>query len=122
MDDVFFWLPMIYVFLFSLGLGLILSVINVFFRDVKHLYGVFVTMWMYLSAIFYPVESLSPELQNFMRFNPMYHYIKMFRGMFLDGTLPSLKENLLCLGMGLAMIGIGLIVFRKNQDKFILHI
>lgn len=119
---LFFWLPMIYVFLFSLGLGLILSVVNVFFRDVKHLYGVFVTLWMYLSAIFYPVESLSPELQSFMRFNPMYHYIKMFRGMFLDGILPTLKENVLCLGMGLAMIGIGLIIFRKNQDKFILHI
>ena len=117
-----FWVPLVYVFLFSVGLGLILSAINVFFRDIKHLYDVFLTLWMYLTPIFYPVTSLSDDLRKIMGLNPMYHYIVMLRGMFLDGTLPSLEENFTCLCMGFVTIIIGLIFFKKTQDRFILYI
>ena len=117
-----FWVPLLYVFLFALGIGLILSAINVFFRDIKHLYDVFLVLWMYLTPIFYPVTSLSDDLRRLMGLNPMYHYIVMLRGMFLDGVLPTMSENLICLGMGLATIAVGLVFFKKTQDRFILFI
>lgn len=119
---MFIWLPMLYVFIFSTGLGLILASANVFFRDTKHLYNVFLTLWMYLTPLFYPIESVSPETQRIIQYNPLYHFIAMFRGMMLDGVLPSLQENIICLSYGLAMVIIGLICFKKSQDKFILHI
>lgn len=117
-----FWLPMLYVFVFSTGLGLILSAINVFFRDIKHLYGVFLTMWMYLTPLFYPIEAVPENVQRVIRFNPLYHFIAMFRGLFLSGTVPTLKENLLCGGISLGFLAAGLFIFKKTQDKFILHI
>ena len=119
---LFIWLPMLYVFIFSTGLGLILASANVFFRDTIHLYGVFITLWMYLTPLFYPIESVSAETQKIIGYNPLYHFIKMFRGMMLDGVLPSFNENVTCLITGLAMVLIGLVCFKKSQDKFILHI
>lgn len=119
---LFFWLPMLYVFVFSTGLGLILSAVNVFFRDVKHLYGVFLTLWMYLTPLFYPFDAVPESVQNIIRYNPLYHFIEMFRGMLLDGVLPTLRENLICTGVSAAVLIIGLLCFKKMQDKFILHI
>lgn len=119
---LFIWVPMLYVFIFSTGLGLLLASANVFFRDTKHLYGVFLTLWMYLTPLFYPIESVSPEVQKIIGFNPLYHFISIFRGMMLDGVLPDLRENMICLGIGLAVLLLGLICFKKSQDKFILHI
>ncbi len=117
-----FWLPMLYVFIFSVGLGLILASINVFFRDIKHLYSVFITLWMYLTPLFYPVESLSEGLQSLMWLNPLYHFIVMFRGLFLYGTIPTLGENLICLFIGCVTVAIGLVIFKVTQDRFILQI
>ncbi|MCM1523282.1 MAG: ABC transporter permease [Ruminococcus sp.] len=119
---LFIWLPMLYVFIFSTGLGLILASANVFFRDTKHLYGVFITLWMYLTPLFYPIESVSERTRSVIEINPLYHFIKMFRGMMLDGVLPTFRENVICLSLGLVMVTIGLISFKKCQDKFILHI
>ena len=119
---LFIWVPMLYVFIFSTGLGLVLASANVFFRDTKHLYGVFLTLWMYLTPLFYPIESVSPEVQKIIGYNPLYHFISIFRGMMLDGVLPSFRENIICLGTGLVVLLLGLFCFKKSQDKFILHI
>ncbi|MCC8043176.1 MAG: ABC transporter permease [Oscillospiraceae bacterium] len=117
-----FWVPMIYVFIFSTGLGLILAALNVFFRDVKYLYGVFLTLWMYLSALFYPAESLSEEAQQLIRFNPIFRYIDMMRGIILYGVMPTIKDNVICLSVGIAVLAVGFILFKKAQGRFILHI
>ena len=53
-----------FIFLFSLGMGYLLSVLYVFFGDVRHLYSVFLTLWMYLSALFYPLELLPETMQR----------------------------------------------------------
>ena len=72
--------------------------------------------------IFYPFESVPEMVQNIIRLNPLYHYIEMFRGLIMYGTLPTLRENLLCGGMGIGILLIGVLFFKKTQDRFILHI
>lgn len=119
---ILFPIPLIYVLVFSTGLGLILATMNVFFRDTEHLYGVFVTAWMYLTPIIYPMEILPEVMQKMMILNPLYHYVEYFRMVVLYGMVPSLKENIVCLACSLIFLIIGLIVFKKNQDKFILFI
>ena len=57
-----------------------------------------------------------------MRLNPMYHYITFMRELVLNGNFPSMKENLLCMVMGLFMVALGLLVFYKKQDKFVLFV
>lgn len=76
-------------FLFATGLGYILSVLYVFFGDIKHLYGVFLTILMYLSALFYPVENVNPMLQKVILVNPIYNYIACARLCILQGELPT---------------------------------
>lgn len=117
-----FFIPMIYIFIFAFGLNLILSTLNVFFRDVGHLWGVFVTVWMYATPIIYPINIVPEWLQSIIRFNPLYHYVTYFRNVMIYGTVPSLTDNLICFGFSLIFLLVGVTVFRKNQDKFVLHI
>ena len=121
-------LAVFYCFLFICGMSLLLSALTVFFRDIIHLYGVVLTMWMYMTPVFYQlnlVEGSDPIfvfIRNIIRCNPMYHYITYFRDVIIYGTIPSLKENLVCLGFGIVFFMIGWLVFRKTERRFILHI
>ncbi len=117
-----FLVPMLYLFIFSLGLSLLLAAVYIFFRDIGHIYGVLLTVWMYASPVIYPVSILPAWLASVMKLNPLYHYITYFRSIMLYGTLPSLSDNLICLLFSVAMLCFGITVFRKSQDKFILYI
>lgn len=116
------WIPLIYIFLFNFGLGLILSATNVYFRDIGHIYGVLLTAWMYLTPIFYSVDILPVQVKNIIQINPLYHYVSFFRQIVLDGTFPSIQQNLICFGYGAVVFVIGIIVFYRLQRNFILYI
>lgn len=115
-------LLLLYVVLFSAGVGMALSALAVFFRDVCHLWGVIITAWTYATPLFYPVEILPDWAMPLMQYNPMYHYVSYFRDLILSGTVPGLQENLLCLGMALVAFAIGLLLFKKTEKKFILYV
>ena len=111
-----------YVIMFSLGIGLLLSALAVFFRDIVHLWGVIITAWTYATPIFYPVTMLDGWMQQVMQFNPMYHFVSYFRDIMMYSTMPSIFENLMCLGGAVGMLAVGIFVFRKLEKKFILSI
>lgn len=113
---------LIYVTIFSLGLGLVLATLAVFFRDVIHIWGVIQTAWMYATPIFYPRDILPSWMLTFESFNPLYHFIFYFRDIVLWGNTPGITENLVCIGMAVGMLAIGLIAFRSMQRKFILYV
>ena len=115
-------LLLLYVVLFSAGVGMALSALSVFFRDVCHLWGVVITAWTYATPLFYPVEILPEWAMPIMQYNPMYHYVTYFRDLILNGTVPGLQENLLCLGMAVVAFAIGLLIFKKTEKKFILYV
>ena len=86
-----FGLPMLLVIamipaflLFEMGLGLALSAIYVYGRDIKHFYGVFLTLWMYLTPIFYKVGqngllTADSFALKVVECNPMYYFVQYFR-------------------------------------------
>lgn len=117
-------LPLLLFFmvLFCSGLGMLLSALAVFFRDVCHLWGVIITAWTYATPLFYPVTMLPDWMQAAEVFNPMFHYVSYFRDIAMYGTMPSLTENLICLGIGLATFIAGLAVFKVTEKKFILYV
>ncbi|MBQ5333684.1 MAG: ABC transporter permease [Oscillospiraceae bacterium] len=118
-----FIIPMLYALVFAFGLGLVLAALTVFFRDVEHLYSVWVTIWMYLTPIIYPEELVaSTSIATVMKCNPMYYYVHMLRSVVMYGTLPSLNEHIICIAFSLMMLVLGLGLFKKVQDKFILYI
>ena len=110
------------VVLFSMGLGLVLSSLAVFFRDTIHLWSVVLTAWTYATPLFYPLDLLPPALQSAMAFNPMYQFITYFRDIMMYGVTPTMEQNLICLGMALVTFAVGVLVFRKTEHKFILYV
>ena len=115
------WLPSI--FLFSLGISFALCSIYVRFRDIKHFYEVFLTLWMYATPIFYTIEGLElgPKASLIMKLNPMFYYVDYVRDL-LMGVVPSWQTHLICYGVGIAMFAIGAFIFRLSRKKFILYI
>lgn len=113
---------LILLYIFVVGFGLILSTLNVFFRDMEHLYGVLIMVLMYLSAIFYPASIIPEKFQLLFFFNPVFHYIEGFRQSVYYATPLDWGNLLYCFVAAFGILIIGIITFKKNQDKFILYI
>lgn len=108
--------------LFCLGLGMTLSTMFVFFRDIGHFYGVLMLLWMYLTPIFYPVSLLKDRAEFVLWCNPLYYYVCTFRNLVCDGILPPFPVwfgGILIAGITFI---IGSYVFYKNENRFILYI
>ena len=115
-------LLLMYIMLFCIGLGLLLSALAVFFRDVCHLWGVVIMAWTYATPLFYPMAILPEWMQFAENFNPMYHYVTYFRDITMNGIMPGFNEQLVCFGMAIITFFIGFIVFKATEKKFILYV
>ena len=114
---------LVYILIFCIGMGLILSVLVVFFRDIQYIYHAVTTAWLYLTPIFYPLDQLSPKLTWMIKhFNPMYFYIGQFRDVVYYHQIPGPKIFTAGCIAAVVMMLIGTGTFFKNQDKFILYI
>ena len=116
-------LVIIQVYIFCCGLGFFLAQLNVFFRDMQHIWRAFTTAWMYATPLFYPIESLPDKIQFAIKgFNPLYYYVAQFRDMVYIGQFPG--PRIFWGGWIIAIVTftIGVLLFKKNQDKFILYI
>lgn len=107
---------------FSLGVGMVLSTLMVFFRDTQFLWSVVCMAWMYATPIFYS-ESIIPEKFYFIvRFNPLYHFIKNIRICLINGISPEPRAYAYCFIFALVSLLLGSFIFKKNQDKFTLYL
>lgn len=114
--------PILCLIVFNIGMGLLLSALFVFFRDISYLYDIFTLLLMYMSAIFYTVENYSPATQKLFLCNPVYCYIKYFRLVVIEGNIPSLSYHLLCAFYALVMVGIGGLIYKKYNHKFLYYV
>ena len=114
--------PIVCMVVFNIGVGLILSALLVFFRDIGYLYDIFTLLLMYMSAIFYTVETFSPNLQKLFLLNPVYCYIKYFRIVVLDASIPSLAFHLLCAAYALCVVVLGGWIYKKCNHKFLYYV
>lgn len=117
-----FPLDVLLLLLFTIGLSQILSVIYVFFADVKYLYSVVLSLWMYLSALFYPIESLPWVMQSALEMNPIYLSIAIARGLVMYGVMPEAVLWIrLCIWSVVSMAA-GYLVFRKCENQIVQRI
>ena len=119
---VFVPIPLLFLVGFSLGIGLILAAITVKFRDIMHLYSVFTTALMYLTPVIYPMSILPDWLSPIVKANPVTNILLMFRDVMLNGNFPNILGILIAFIETALALGVGLYVFYKNQDQFILNI
>ena len=109
-------------FFFSLGIGMLLATMMVFFRDTQFLWGIFSMLLMYLTPIFYPENIIPSGFLSIYRLNPLNQVITFIRTLLIDGVSPAPQAYLTCTLVCMIPFLLGLLVFQKNQHKFVLHI
>jgi lipopolysaccharide transport system permease protein len=120
LDWRIFWLPIIIALQFFLvvALGLWLSAINVFKRDLSIALPNVLTIIMFVTPIFYPIENMPDLVQKLSFANPFYLISDAYRGVFLRSTSPSLMAMLYIFFLSLVIFYFGLGVFRKAKGNF----
>lgn len=114
--------PICCLILFNIGVGLILSAFFVFFRDVQYLYDVLLKLLSYLSAIFYTIDRYSPAAQNLFLLNPLYLFIRYFRKIVIEATIPTIWFHLLMAADVAIVMVAGCLIYKKNNTKFLYYI
>lgn len=114
--------PVICLIIMNLGIGLILSALYIFFKDIQYLYRLFTQVVMYGSAIFYSIDILPQHLQAVFYCNPIFVCITYFRSIVLYNTVPDLHMHLLLAGYALALFAIGCWIYKKNNYKFLYYV
>lgn len=122
--EAFLLLPfvLLMLFLLSYGVGLILATLMVFFRDTQFLWGIFSMLLMYLTPVFYPESIIPAQFLTVYKLNPLYHVLRFMRSILIDGVSLEPKAYLYCIILCTLPLLIGVLIFRKNQDKFVLNI
>lgn len=127
--QIWVWLPLTVLFMvllgmFSVGLAMVFAIINVHFRDMQHLVGILLRLWMYLTPIIYPIslveDAVSPKtawLVDLYHLNPMEHFSVAFRNLLYDNRMPAGSDVIWCVLAAFGMLAIGFWVFAKNEKK-----
>lgn len=114
--------PILMLVLFNIGMGLILSALYVFFKDIQYLWSVFTMLLMYASAIFYTIEQYSETVQYMFLLNPVYLFIRYFRKIIIEAMVPSLWFHLLMLADVVIVVGIGCWMYKKYNTRFLYYV
>lgn len=105
--------------LFILGGVLLLSILNVFFRDLSHILQIGLLGLFYLTPILYPITLLSGNLLNVIKLNPFFYFINLFHLIIFEATPPGWPEWAACIGLTALSLTLGVLVFQKNEQDVI---
>lgn len=114
--------PVCLLLLFNIGVGLVLSAMFVFFRDIQYLWSVFTRLLMYMSAIFYSIETYPEHVRNLFLLNPIYLFIRYFRKIVIEATIPSIWFHLLMLLDVAIVMGLGCWMYKKYNTRFLYYV
>ena len=114
--------PIACLLLFNIGVGLILSALYVFFRDIQYLWTVFTQLLMYMSAIFYMIDDYSYTVQCLFLLNPVYLFIRYFRKIVIDAIIPTAWFHLLMLADVFVVLGVGCWMYKKYNTSFLYYV
>ena len=82
----------------------------------KHLYYVLLTLWMYMSALFYPVDQLKGIVRMVIQINPVFNYIDCMRTIVMKGRLPDVTQMIYIAAWGIVMYLVGFVVFNRHRN------
>lgn len=117
------FVPMILLLIFSTGVGLILSVLCVYFRDIEYIWDVVTQLLFYMVPILYPLQNITTEwITVVIKINPLYSMIELFRQCVLYGYMMSWKLLLYATVVSVITLGIGILFFRWKSDDIIYHL
>ena len=105
--------------MFALGLGMIIGVLNVFFRDVGQLFGIVLQFWFWLTPIVYPLSTLPAWAQKLVMLNPMTPVTLAYQGILVRSEIPNWQQIAPVLVLGLLLCALGLLLFRKRAGEMV---
>lgn len=111
-------LPLLLAFVFTTGCSLILAAYGVFFRDLKHLYGILTYALNFLTPIFYPIDIIPVEYRFIWEFNPLYLFIRILREVFIYNTIPAEKTLIVATSYAVLTLILGVLIFKEKRNKF----
>jgi len=115
---LFLPIPMLFLTMFALGVGLILSRLAIFFADVADMYQILLMVWFYASPIIYPIEAISDDRRKLLMLNPMYYLIELFRQPIYQGQIPDLSLTLTAGTISVVALVAGWWYFTQKVDQF----
>ena len=111
------WVLLVHV-LFTLGISLLLAMANLFYRDVKYLFELILTIWMFLSAVLYPVSQVGGIAGRIMALNPMTPILEAYRDVLLRGRWPDPAAFMITTAMAWMLLVIAWLVFHRAEYEF----
>ena len=111
------WVLLVHL-MFTLGISLILAMANLFYRDVKYLFELILTVWMFLSAVLYPVSEVGGTTGKVMALNPMTPILEGYRDVLLRGQLPDPTPFLITTLLSALLLVIAWVVFHRAEYEF----
>jgi lipopolysaccharide transport system permease protein len=105
--------------LIAIGLGMVIGVLNVFFRDVGQFFGIFLQFWFWFTPIVYPASILPERAKPFVAINPMYPIIQAYQGIFVSGFWPSWQLLIYPFLLGLLFCSLGFRLFRAHASEMV---
>jgi lipopolysaccharide transport system permease protein len=105
--------------IFAVGLGMVLGVLNVFFRDVGQFFGIFVQFWFWLTPIIYPLKALPVKVQDLMKINPLASLIEGFHVVLVVGQWPSWETLIYPVTVAMVLCWFGMRLFRRHSGDMV---
>ena len=115
-------IPLFFLLVLTMGVGLILATATTFFTDIKYLYGVLIMLLSFMTPLFYPIEIIPQEFLFFFKVNPLYAAVSSFRDIVLYGAFPQTKFLLYLIITSIIALVIGVYLFYRYQDEFVINI
>ncbi|HTN74930.1 MAG TPA: ABC transporter permease [Pirellulaceae bacterium] len=104
--------------LLTLGMGLLLAALNVWYRDIKHVLPLMIQLWMFVTPVIFPLSYVPEHLRPFMAINPLTGIVEGFRNCLLLGIWPDLTLTFISIALTLLTLACGLVYFRKAERYF----
>ena len=114
---LFLPVPILLAALFTLGAGLLLSPLAVFFSDIMEMVGVGLTLLMYMTPVFYPLDIVPERMRWAVRYNPIRSVLEVFRDPIYYGKIPPLSHLAVAVSAVLLALLVGIVAFRKSSDR-----
>lgn len=117
------FVPMFLILVFSAGVGLILSVLSVYFKDIEYIWNVVTRLLMYMVPILYPLDKITQNwTRMIIKINPLYSYIELFRQCVLYGFDMSTKLLLYGTAAAFGTLFVGILIFNWKNDDLVYHL
>ena len=115
-------IPIFFLIILTMGVGLILATATTFFTDIRYLYGVLIMLLSFMTPLFYPISIIPKQFMFAFKINPLYAAVSSFRDIVLNGTFPALGPLLYLIVTSILSLVIGILLFYKYQNKFVLNL